>query len=192
MRSHQPFPRRRAADRQPLLTGGDPPPCVHLVTQGGDFPHHPRVVLPCFRSGLFRSTFAIKKIWQGKEVHRRVSTLNKWGHQHRLSLQSHGRPRMTEELQWLGPQHCSNAYQRRLSKHGIKVSMSGKGHCYDDSIVETAFKSIKPKLIWRNLWDTRHQKGTHGISASQGLHQTASLHSFRGGKSLLAFERTAP
>ena len=26
-----------------------------------------------------------------------------------------------------GSQYCSNAYQRRLSKHGFKVSMSGKG-----------------------------------------------------------------
>jgi transposase InsO family protein len=27
----------------------------------------------------------------------------------------------------LGSQYCSNEYQKRLSKHGFKVSMSGKG-----------------------------------------------------------------
>jgi putative transposase len=45
-----------------------------------------------------------------------------------------------------GSQYCSNAYQRRLSKHGFKVlplmvcnqttaaqRMSGKGNCYDNS-----------------------------------------------------------
>ena len=56
-----------------------------------------------------------------------------------------------------GSQYCSNEYQRRLSKHGFKVSMSGKGHWYDNAMVETVFKSIKAELIWRNKWDTRHQ-----------------------------------
>jgi transposase InsO family protein len=28
-----------------------------------------------------------------------------------------------------GPQYCSNEYQRSLSKHGFKVSMSGKDRC---------------------------------------------------------------
>ena len=35
--------------------------------------------------------------------------------------------------------------------------MSGKGNCYDNSMVETFFKSIKAELIWRNHWETRHQ-----------------------------------
>ena len=36
-----------------------------------------------------------------------------------------------------GSQYCSNEYQRRLSKDGFKVSMSGKGNCYENSMVET-------------------------------------------------------
>jgi putative transposase len=70
-----------------------------------------------------------------------------------------------------GSQYCSNEYQRRLKKHGFKVSMSGKGNCYDNSMVLrrenaplgpfltllTFFKSIKAELIWRNKWDTRRQ-----------------------------------
>ena len=35
--------------------------------------------------------------------------------------------------------------------------MSGKGNCYDNSMVETLFKSIKAELIWRNRWDTCRQ-----------------------------------
>ena len=56
-----------------------------------------------------------------------------------------------------GSQYCSNEYQRRLSKLGFWVSMSGKGNCYDISMVDTFFKSIKAELIWRNKWDTRRQ-----------------------------------
>ena len=36
-----------------------------------------------------------------------------------------------------GSQYCSHDYQKRLLKNGFKVSMSGKGNCYDNSMVET-------------------------------------------------------
>jgi putative transposase len=34
-----------------------------------------------------------------------------------------------------------------LQKHGFKVSMSGKGNCYDNSAVESFFKSLKAELV---------------------------------------------
>ena len=54
-----------------------------------------------------------------------------------------------------GSQYCSHDYQKLLSKHGFKVLMSGKGDCYDNSMVETFFKSIKAELIWRTRWETK-------------------------------------
>ena len=54
-----------------------------------------------------------------------------------------------------GSQYCSNDCQKLLTKHGFKVSMSGKSNCYDNSMVETLFKPIKAELIWRNRWETR-------------------------------------
>ena len=38
---------------------------------------------------------------------------------------------------------------------GIRVSLSGKGNCYDNSALESFFKSIKPELVWRTNWQTR-------------------------------------
>jgi transposase InsO family protein len=37
-----------------------------------------------------------------------------------------------------GSQYCSHDYQKRLKKHGFKVSMSGKGNCYDCEYVIAA------------------------------------------------------
>ena len=37
-----------------------------------------------------------------------------------------------------GSQYCSHDYQKRLSQHGFKVSMSGKGNCYDCDYVAAA------------------------------------------------------
>jgi transposase InsO family protein len=44
-----------------------------------------------------------------------------------------------------------------LKKHGLLISMSGKGNCYDNAVVETFFKTIKSELIWPVAWQTRSQ-----------------------------------
>jgi transposase InsO family protein len=56
-----------------------------------------------------------------------------------------------------GSQYCAHDYQKLLRKHGFKVSMSGKGNCYDNSAVESFFKSLKAELVWRRNWQTRRE-----------------------------------
>ncbi len=46
-----------------------------------------------------------------------------------------------------GSQYCSHDYQKRLKKHGFEISMSGKGNCFDNAVVETFFKTLKAELI---------------------------------------------
>jgi len=90
-----------------------------------------------------------------------------------------------------GSQYCSNNYQNLLTKHGFEVSMSGKGNCYDNSMVETFFKSIKAELIWRNRWETRRQAEGAIFQYINGFYNPRRRHSSLGGKSPLAFERKA-
>ena len=54
-----------------------------------------------------------------------------------------------------GSQYCSIDYQAELRKHGILISMSGKGNCYDNAMVETFFKTLKSELVWRTIFNTR-------------------------------------
>ena len=54
-------------------------------------------------------------------------------------------------------QYCSIDYQAVLRKHGLLISMSGKGNCYDNAVVETFFKTIKSELIWPVSWQIRSQ-----------------------------------
>jgi len=42
-----------------------------------------------------------------------------------------------------------------MRQHGFKVSMSGKGNCYDNAAVETFFKTIKAEMLWQRSWKTR-------------------------------------
>ena len=54
-------------------------------------------------------------------------------------------------------QYCSIDYQAELRRHGILTSMSGKGNCYDNAMVETFFKTLKSELVWRTIFYTRHE-----------------------------------
>jgi transposase InsO family protein len=68
---------------------------------------------------------------------------------------------------------------------------NGKGNCYDHSMVERFFKSIKAELIWRNRWDTRRQAEGAIFQYINGFYNPRRRHSSLGGKSSLAFERKA-
>ena len=46
-------------------------------------------------------------------------------------------------------------YQALLKKHGVLISMSGRGNCYDNAMAETFFKTLKSELVWRTVFDTR-------------------------------------
>ena len=90
-----------------------------------------------------------------------------------------------------GSQYCSHDYQKRLRQHGSKVSMSGKGNCYDNAVVETFFKTIKAELIWRHPWHTRRAAELAIFEYINGFYNPRPKHSALGWKSPLAFERKA-
>ncbi len=51
-----------------------------------------------------------------------------------------------------GSQYCSHDYQKRMHQLKFKVSMSRKGSCWDNAVVDTFFKTLKAELIWRGTW----------------------------------------
>lgn len=90
-----------------------------------------------------------------------------------------------------GSQYCSHDYQKLLRLHGFKVSMSGKGNCYDNATMETFFKTIKAELIWRHSWQTRRAAEIAIFEYINGFYNPRRRHSALGWKSPLAFERIA-
>ena len=88
-----------------------------------------------------------------------------------------------------GSQYCSHDYQKILRQHGFKVSMSGKGNCYDNAAMETFFKTIKAELIWRRSWQTRRDVEIAIFEYINGFYNPRRRHSALGWKSPLAFER---
>jgi len=88
-----------------------------------------------------------------------------------------------------GSQYCSHDYQKRLSELYLKVSMSGRGNCYDNAAVETFFKTLKAELIWRRTWATREEVTQALFQYINGFYNSRRRHSAIGGVSPITFER---
>lgn len=54
-----------------------------------------------------------------------------------------------------GSQYCSDDYQKMLRQHGFICSMSRKGDCWDNSVAESFFNSLKTELVYTETYATR-------------------------------------
>ncbi len=90
-----------------------------------------------------------------------------------------------------GSQYCSIEYQAELRKHGILISMSGKRNCYDNSVVETFFKTLKSELVWRTVFRTRTEAKEAIGRYIDGFYNPVRRHSTLDYVSPVQFERLA-
>jgi transposase InsO family protein len=88
-----------------------------------------------------------------------------------------------------GSQYCSAEYQAELRRHGLRISMSGKGNCYDNAMVETFFKTIKSELVWRTVFYTRAEAATAIARYIDGFYNPVRRHSALDYTSPAQFER---
>jgi len=56
-----------------------------------------------------------------------------------------------------GSQYASDDYQELLAKHGMTCSMSRKGNCWDNAVMESFYRSIKTELIHHEDFQTRDE-----------------------------------
>ena len=90
-----------------------------------------------------------------------------------------------------GSQFCSDDYQAELRKHGILISMSGKGNRYDNAMVETFFKTLKSELVWRTMFETRQDAEQAIGRYIDGFYNPVRRHSALGFTSPAKFEKMA-
>ena len=90
-----------------------------------------------------------------------------------------------------GSQYCSLDYQAMLKANGITISMSGKGNCYDNAMVETLFKTLKSEMIWKTVFQTRHEAQTAIARYIDGFYNPIRRHSSLDYMSPAQFERMA-
>ncbi len=56
-----------------------------------------------------------------------------------------------------GVQYACRAYRDRLAAHGIVVSMSRRGDCWDNAVVESFMATLKWELVADAAWRTRRR-----------------------------------
>ena len=88
-------------------------------------------------------------------------------------------------------QYCSIDYQAELRRRGILISMSGKGNCFDNAMVETFFKTLKSELVWRTVFQTRARAERAIAGYIDGFYNPVRRHSALDFVSPVQFERRA-
>lgn len=87
-----------------------------------------------------------------------------------------------------GTQYTSAAYQRALAVHGVTCSMSGRGNCFDNAVVESFFRTLKSDLD-HTVWSTRRDAIAAVGHYIDNYYNTRRLHSTLGYRSPADFER---
>jgi len=54
-----------------------------------------------------------------------------------------------------GSQYCSHEYRNLMNRFGLKVSMSGKGNCFDNAPMESFWGTLKQELVHHRRYRTR-------------------------------------
>jgi putative transposase len=88
-----------------------------------------------------------------------------------------------------GSQYCSADYLQILADNEFVASMSGRGNCYDNAMVETVFKTIKSELIWLTAFTSRDQAEIAIGNYIEGFYNPRRRHSSLGYVSPVAFEK---
>ena len=87
-----------------------------------------------------------------------------------------------------GRQYASCDYQRLLMAHGLVCSMSRKGHCYDNGVVESFFHTIKTELVGFEDYPTRDQARTSLFEYIEVFYNRMRRHSTLNYRSPVQFE----
>ncbi len=87
-----------------------------------------------------------------------------------------------------GSQYAGEACQKLLRDHGMVCSMSRRGDCWDNAVVESFNATIKTELIHRTRWNTREEARAAVYKYIETWYNAKRLHSTLGYQSPIAFE----
>jgi len=87
-----------------------------------------------------------------------------------------------------GVQYASAPYRTLLADHRVIASMSRKGNCYDNAVMESFWSTLKNELIYRRDFATRAEARTAIFDYIEGFYNRSRRHSALGYKSPLAYE----
>ena len=88
-----------------------------------------------------------------------------------------------------GVQYASYAFRRLLKAHGIEGSMSRKGDCWDNAVVESFFGTLKSERVHWRSYQSREEARADIVEYITMFYNSQRLHSYLDYQSPDQFER---
>jgi len=88
-----------------------------------------------------------------------------------------------------GGHYAALCYQELLKRHGLTRSMSRKGDCWDNAVVESFFASLKRELVYPQQFKTRGEARQQIFEYIEVFYNRIRRHSSLGNRSPVAFEK---
>ncbi len=87
-----------------------------------------------------------------------------------------------------GSQYASKVYRQLLKTHSFIGSMSRKGNCWDNSVAESFFGSMKQERVQWKSYQTRYEAHQDVLNYISMFYNCKRLHSYIGYRSPMQFE----
>lgn len=90
-----------------------------------------------------------------------------------------------------GSQFGSDDFKRFCNAHNLQPSMSRRGNCWDNAVVESFFSSLKKERVRKRVYKTREMARADIFDYIEVFYNRSRRHSHLGGISPEAFESAA-
>ena len=88
-----------------------------------------------------------------------------------------------------GSQYASEHYRSLLAGHGIECSMSRRGNCWDNAVMESFFASLKKELVHRECYRDRQEAKASLFEYIEVFYNRIRLHSSLDYRSPAEYEK---
>lgn len=88
-----------------------------------------------------------------------------------------------------GSQYASEAHRDLLARHGLIASMSRKGNCWDNAVMERFFLNLKMERVWQRRYANHAEAVTDITHYIVAFYNTHRLHSTLGYRSPADYEK---
>lgn len=109
----------------------------------------------------------------------------------RMAIWRRGLPKKLLHHSDQGSQYTSEPFQRMLSDLGIECSLSRRGECHDNAVMESFYGSMKNEKLYREKYGTRSEAKAAVFDYIEGFYNPHRRHSTLGNISPAAFEKQA-
>ena len=87
-----------------------------------------------------------------------------------------------------GPQYTSDDFRDVLKQHGIECSMSARGSCYDNAVVESFFSLLKRERVRGQTYKTREEAMADIFDYIERFYNRTRSHTYLGYLSPVQYE----